>query len=145
MKDPVYSSYRVARWFYEHHFALLAYIVRGFMRVIFACDIPYKATIGEGTLFPHHALGVVIHPDAIIGKECTVRQNVTIGGRNEISVLPVIEDQVSIGCGAAILGPVRIGRGAQIGAGAVVVKDVPSGATAIGVPAKILHGEGVDR
>lgn len=138
MKDPVFCSYRAARWLHEHHLSPFAYCLRGIMRVLFACDIPYKASIGEGTLFPHHALGVVIHPDAAIGKECIVRQNVTIGGRNEIPILPVIEDRVSIGCGAIILGPVRIGHDAQIGAGAVVVDDVPSGATAVGIPARVV-------
>lgn len=137
-QDPVYAVYRRARWCKQHHLAPMAYIIRAFMRVVFACDIPYNAVIGDGTLFPHHALGVVIHPDSVIGRRCVIRQNVTIGGRNEIDVLPRIDDDVSIGCGAIILGPIHIGKGAQIGAGAVVVEDVPSGATAVGVPAKII-------
>lgn len=137
-QDPVYSCYSRARWCKCHHLGPLAYLIRAIMRVVFACDIPYDTVIGEGAVFPHHALGVVIHPDAVIGKNCVIRQNVTIGGRNEIAILPHIEDNVSIGCGAIILGPVHIGEGAQIGAGAVVVKDVPAGATAVGVPAKIM-------
>lgn len=97
--DPVYKSYEIANWLWRYHLSALAWIVRGIMRVIFACDIPYKTQIGKGTLFPHHALGVVIHPHAVIGKNCKIEQNVTIGGRSGLTVLPVIGDNVIIGAG----------------------------------------------
>ena len=106
------------------------------MRVIFCCDIDPRTKIGDGTKFPHHAMGIVIHREAIIGNNCIIEQNVTIGGRSGLSVLPKIGDNVLIGCGAAILGNVTVGDNSQIGAGAVVVKDVP--ADVVGVPARVI-------
>lgn len=142
--DPVYASYSAARWCARHGLRPAAYLIRGAMRVVFACDVPYATRIGRGTLFPHHALGVVIHPAAVIGEGCKVGQNVTIGGRKGINVLPKLGDRVTVGCGASILGPVTVGDDAVVGAGAVVIHDVPSGATAVGVPAKILEDERED-
>jgi len=101
------------------------------MRIIFSCDISYKTKIGGGTSFAHNALGVVIHPDVVIGKKCHIGQNVTIGGRSGHKTVPIIGDNVLIGAGALILGPVKIGDNAKIGAGAIVVKDVPAGAVVI--------------
>jgi serine acetyltransferase len=123
--------------------SIISFFVRGIMRVIFACDIPYKTKIGKGTVFPHHALGIVIHPYAIIGENCKIEQNVTIGGRSGITVLPVIGDNVMIGAGALVLGPVKIGDNVQIGAGAVVVNDIPENCVVTGIPAKIIKRDGM--
>ncbi|MBS6666316.1 MAG: serine acetyltransferase [Coprobacillus sp.] len=136
--DPVYITYEFEHFLWKHHLSILAFIVRAFMRVIFACDIPYKTSIGKGTLFPHHALGIVIHPDAIIGRNCIIEQNVTIGGRSGLTVLPKIGNNVLIGAGASVLGPVVVGDNVQIGAGAVVVHDIPEDCVVVGVPAKII-------
>lgn len=141
--DPVYVSYKTANWLWSHHIILVPTIIRAIMRIVFACDIPYKTKIGKKCEFPHHALGIVIHPYAIIGDNCKIEQNVTIGGRSGLKVLPIIGNNVMIGAGAAILGPVTIGDGAQIGAGAVVVKDVPENSVAVGVPAKIIKKNGI--
>ena len=117
-------------------------MIRAFMRIIFACDISYKTKIGPNTLFPHHALGVVIHQDAIIGSNCILEQNVTIGGRSGLTTLPKIGNNVMIGAGAAVIGPVIVGNNVQIGAGAVVVKDIPDNCVVVGVPAKIIKKDG---
>ena len=109
------------------------------MRVLFACDVPYAARIGKDTDFPHHALGVVIHPRAVIGPGCHIGHGVTIGGRKGIETVPVLGKDVVVGCGATILGPITVGDGAIIGAGAVVIHDVPAGATVTGVPARIIR------
>ena len=93
-------------------------------------------TIGKGTRFPHDALGIVIHPDAIIGTNCTVNQGVTIGGRSEIPILPRIGNNIIIGANATVLGNIIVGDNATIGAGAVVIHDVPENAVVVGVPAK---------
>ncbi len=140
--DPVYSSYKTANWLWKHHIIIIPTVIRAFMRIIFACDIPYKTKIGKKCEFPHHALGIVIHPYATIGDNCKIEQNVTIGGRSGLETLPKIGNNVLIGAGAAVLGPVVIGNNAQIGAGAVVVKDVPNNSVAIGVPAKIIKING---
>ncbi|WP_233188372.1 serine O-acetyltransferase [Actinomyces qiguomingii] len=109
--------------------------------MVFACDVPYAARVGAGTKFPHHALAVVIHPDAVIGESCTISHQVTIGGRKGLKEVPIIGDRVLVGCGAKLLGPIVVGDDAVIGAGAVVLSDVPAGATAVGVPARIVDGE----
>ena len=131
--------YSKAHFCGKHHLSFLAWIIRAIMRWLFSCDIPYKAEIGKHTRFPHYALGVVIHKEAVIGNDCVIEQNVTIGGRSGIMSVPRIGDHVLIGAGAAILGPVIIGDYAKIGAGAVVLKDVPAYATAVGVPARIIE------
>lgn len=137
-KDPVYECYSIARFFYKKKLTLISICIRALMRIIFACDIPYKTEIGYGTVFPHHALGIVIHPYAKIGKNCHINQNVTIGGRSGKEQLPIIGDNVLIGAGAKVLGPITIGNNVQIGAGAVVIESLPDNVIAAGVPAKII-------
>jgi serine O-acetyltransferase len=99
-----------------------------FWSVITGADIPLNCNIGGGLLIPHPN-GIVIHPEATIGVNCLIFQQVTIGTRNGPG-LPRIGDHVDIGAGAKILGPIEIGAWAKIGANAVIVKDVESGAVA---------------
>ncbi len=99
--------------------------------VVTGADIPLNCRIGGGLLIPHPN-GIVIHPDAKIGVNCLIFQQVTLGTR-ERGGAPEISGHVDIGAGAKILGPVRIGAHARIGANAVVVDDVASGATAVGL------------
>jgi serine O-acetyltransferase len=107
--------------------------------VFYSCDIGCGAMVGDGTCFSHNGLGVVIHPEAVIGKNCKILQNVTIGGRSGNKEVPVIGNHVLIGAGAIVLGPIHIGDFAQIGAGAVVVHSVPPNAVVIGNPAKVVR------
>ncbi|MCB6509205.1 serine O-acetyltransferase [Dorea sp. 210702-DFI.3.125] len=100
--------------------------------------IPYQAEIGEGTILGYQALGIVIHKRCVIGKNCHISQNVTMGGTSEIYEVPVLGDNVTVGAGANIIGPVHVGNNAVIGAGAVVVSDIPDNAVAVGVPAKVV-------
>jgi serine O-acetyltransferase len=100
-------------------------------------DIAITAQIGGGLALPHPQ-GVIIHADAVIGVNCLIFQGVTLG--IVIDKPPTIEGQVDIGAGAKILGEVRIGAHAKIGANAVVLKDVPSGCTAVGIPARVISG-----
>jgi putative colanic acid biosynthesis acetyltransferase WcaB len=104
-------------------------------------DLPVRTSVGPG-LTLNHAYGIVVHPDAVIGCGCVLIQGVTIGQasadegrRNRV---PCIGDGVFFGANASALGPIRIGDGAHVGAGAVVLQDVPEGATAVGVPARVL-------
>ncbi|MBN3926986.1 hypothetical protein [Nostoc sp. NMS4] len=103
-----------------------------FWSVVTAADIPLNCQI-EGGLLLTHPNGVVIHPDASIGPNCLILQQVTIVGGVKIG------GHVDIGAGAKIIRPVRIGNQAKIGANAVVICDVPDGATAVGIPAKIIN------
>jgi serine O-acetyltransferase len=113
----------------------LAVLRHRFWSVVTGADIPINARIGGGLLIPHPN-GIVIHPDAVIGPNCLIFQQGTIGTRDGAGV-PAIGGHVDIGAGARILGAIRIGDHARIGANAVVLTDVPAGAVALGVPARI--------
>lgn len=99
--------------------------------------LPLEARIGPG-LRIYHFGNIVIHSQAVIGRNCTLRHGVTIGDRVPDGPTPVIGDDVDFGAYAQVLGNVHIGNGAKIGAMTVVLRDVPAGATAVGVPARIL-------
>jgi serine O-acetyltransferase len=107
-----------------------------FWSVVTASDIPLNCKIGGGLLIPHPN-GIVIHPHAEIGVNCLIFQQVTVGTRDEAGA-PRIEGHVDIGAGAKVLGPVRVGAHARIGANAVVARDIPSGTVAVGIPAKVI-------
>jgi len=109
-----------------------------FWSLVTGSDIALQCKLGGGLLIPHPN-GILIHPSALIGPNCLIFQQVTIGTRRGECGVPVIEGHVDIGAGAKILGPVHIGAHARIDANAVVYADVPSGALAFGVPAKILR------
>lgn len=98
--------------------------------IIYSRHLSAKTMIGEGTHFEHHGLGCVVHSNVIIGKNCHIFQNVTIGTRWSPSRgndgVPTIGNNVMVGCGAVILGGITIGDNVVIGANAIVTKDVPS-------------------
>lgn len=111
-----------------------------FWSAVSGADIPLNSQIGGGLLLPHPN-GVVIHPDARIGPNCLIFQQVTLGTRGD-GKAPVLAEHVDVGAGARLLGGIVVGANAVIGANAVVVTDVPPGATAVGIPARILTGDG---
>ena len=104
-------------------------------------SIPESATIGRRLRIEHFG-GVIVHSCTVIGNDCLLRQNVTLGNRSEAKPMeaPVLGDRVQIGAGAVVLGNVRIGDDAIIGANAVVLRDVPAGAVAVGNPARLIRG-----
>lgn len=130
--------YRLANRFYRLRIPLLPKLLSILNRIIFSCDIPYNAKIGEGVILSHNGLGVVINPDAIIGNNVKILQHVSIAGRGNHGT-PIIEDNVFIGANALIMWGVHIGKGAKIGACALVITDIPAGATAVGIPAKVVR------
>jgi serine O-acetyltransferase len=109
-----------------------------FWSVVTGADIPLNARIGGGLLLPHPN-GVVIHPDAVIGPNCLLFQQVTIGQADATGAVPLLGGHVDVGAGAKLLGGITVGDDARIGSNAVVLGDVPSGATAGGIPARILR------
>lgn len=107
-----------------------------FWQTVTGTDIPLETEIGGGLLLPHPN-GIIIHPKAVIGPNCLLFQQVTIGTRDNEGT-PVLGGHVDVGAGAKIIGNVRIGDHAKIGANSVVLHDVPEGATVVGIPARIV-------
>ncbi len=110
------------------------FISYSLVRLLTGIDIPRSARIGPGLLI-HHFGGIIIHPQAVVGSNCTLRHGVTIGARDASGPATVGNDVV-IGAYAQILGSVKVGDRATIGALTLVIKDVPVGATVVGIPAK---------
>ena len=131
--------YRIAHFFYRIKLSFIAYLMMYFVRVFLSIEIHPAAKIGK-RLFIDHGTGVVIGETAIIGDDVTIYHGVTLGGtgKGRGKRHPTIKNNVMIGAGAQILGPVTIGNHARIGGNAVVLKDVPDYATAVGIPARII-------
>jgi serine O-acetyltransferase len=131
-------SHRLWGWRLRWLARFIAHLGRWFTGI----EIHPGATIGR-RVFIDHGMGVVIGETAVISDECTLYHGVTLGGTswNKGKRHPTLEKGVVIGAGAKVLGPIIIGEGAKIGSNAVVVKDVPAGATAVGIPARILDRE----
>ena len=130
-----YQRHRASRNPLRKVLKALAVLRHRFWSVVTGADLPLNCTLGEGLLMPHPN-GIVIHPAAVMGPNCLIFQQVTVGHRGE--GVPRIGGHVDIGAGAKILGPVTIGDHAVIGANAVVLIDVPPGATAVGIPARLV-------
>jgi serine O-acetyltransferase len=134
----VYALYKCGNTLYRWKVPLLPRIIHIFMRFVFTASVPWTATIGQNTSFNNWGMGVVVHRRTVIGNNCEIAQHVTIGGRGGYYEVPIIGNDVYIGASATILGPIKIGDGAIIGANAVVLRDVPPHAMVAGVPARII-------
>ena len=135
--------YRVNHWLWDHHLLLLARILSQAARFLTGIEIHPGARIGR-RLFIDHGQGVVIGETAVVGDDITMYQGVTLGGTGkELGKRhPTIEDGVVIGGGAKILGNITVGKNCRIGAGSVVLRDVPENSTVVGVPGHIIFREG---
>jgi serine O-acetyltransferase len=136
--------HRLANFFSTAKFEIIARMISQFSRFLTGIEIHPKAKIGKN-LFIDHGMGVVIGETSEIGENVTIYHMVTLGGiapsinsngQRNVKRHPTIEDDVVIGSGAQVLGPVRVGRCAKIGANAVITKDVPEKAVMVGIPAK---------
>ncbi len=138
--------HRVAHCLWQKRFFWLARFSSHMARWLTGIEIHPGASIGH-RVFIDHGMGVVIGETAIIGDDCTLYHGVTLGGTswNKGKRHPTLENGVVIGAGAKILGPITLGAGAKVGSNAVVVKDVPANATAIGIPARILEDTPVNK
>ncbi len=134
--------HRIAHRLWRANFKWLARFVSHIGRFLTGIEIHPGATIGR-RFFIDHGMGVVIGETAEIGDDVTLYHGVTLGGTSwkEGKRHPTLGNGVVVGAGAKILGPITIGAEAKIGSNAVVVKDVPAGATAAGIPARILNEE----
>jgi serine O-acetyltransferase len=128
-------AHRIAHALHVHGVPVLPRLIAYGARALTAIEIHHAAQIGEG-LFIDHGAGLVIGETAIIGDGVTLYQGVTLGGTGFETGKrhPTVQDNVTIGSGAKLLGPIEIGHGAKIGANSVVVRDVPPNSTVVGVP-----------
>jgi len=117
---------------------VVSFLANKFCEVVMEMQISSRATIGDG-LFIGHIGGVVIHPEAVIGRNCDIAHRVTIGasamGRKGV---PTIGEEVYIGTGATLVGRIKVGSHAKIAANTLVIDDVPDGATVMGVPGRVI-------
>jgi serine O-acetyltransferase len=135
--------YRINHWLWNHRFFLFARWLSQVARFVTGIEIHPGAKIGR-RLFIDHGLGVVIGETAIVGDDVTLYQGVTLGGtgKEHGKRHPTIEDSVVIGDGAKVLGNITVGRNCRIGAGSVVLRNVPEDSTVVGVPGHIIFREG---
>lgn len=142
MKGGVFNAfalYRLGRWFYIRKIPAIPRLCEVLNYLLFKSIVPMSAEIGEGSFCSHRGIAVVLHRQCTVGKNTVIGTCVTLGGRDDNSPGgPTVGSNVYVGTGAKILGPVKVGDGAKIGANAVVLEDVPDGCTAVGVPAKII-------
>ncbi len=108
-------------------------------RNIYGIELPYTVSLGRRVVIEHQG-GIVIHGATVIGDGCIIRQNCTLGLRalDRLDDAPILGANVNVGAGAVLMGRITIGDNASIGANAVVMQDVPAGALAVGVPARIV-------
>src|SRR5882724_4996515 len=134
--------YRLAHWLWQRNLWTLARVVSHIGRFLTGIEIHPGAKIGR-RFFIDHGMGVVIGETTEIGDDVTIYQGVTLGGTSteRIKRHPTIEDSVTIFSGAAVLGPVTVGRHSRVGAGSVLVTSVPAHSTVVGIPGRIVKGE----
>ncbi len=141
--------HRIAHFFSEAKFDLIARIISQFSRFLTGIEIHPKAKIGKN-LFIDHGMGVVIGETSNIKDNVTIYHMVTLGGiapslnsndQRDIKRHPTLENNVVVGSGAQVLGPIVVGKNAKVGANAVVTKDVPANAVMIGIPAKNINNK----
>src|SRR5579859_5368055 len=135
--------FHINHWLWEHGFFLLARWLSQVARWLTGIEIHPGATIGR-RLFIDHGLGVVIGETAIVGDDVTLYQGVTLGGtgKEHGKRHPTIKDSVVIGGGAKVLGNITVGRNCRIGAGSVVLRNVPENSTVVGVPGHVIFRNG---
>lgn len=136
--------YRFAHFMYVHNYKLVARIVSQIAKFFTGIEIHPGAKIGSG-VFIDHGEGVVIGETAVVGNNVVIYQGVTLGGtgKDKGKRHPTIEDNVMISAGAKVLGPFTVGKNAKIGAGSIVLDEVPANATVVGVPGRVVKLNGV--
>lgn len=136
------AAHRLSHWLWTHRFRWLGRMLSQIARFLTGIEIHPGATLGR-RFFIDHGMGVVIGETAVVGNDVTLYHGVTLGGTSWVKGRrhPTLEDGVVIGAGAQILGPITVGARAKVGSNAVVIKDVPSQATAVGNPARVIDHE----
>ena len=128
---------RLAHWFYSKHIRIIPGILYKWIHFRYSSDISPVTKIGGGTTLGHGGIGVVINSQAIVGINCIKAQNVTLAGKD--GGAPMLNNWVYVGANSILLGKVKIGNNAFIGALSLVNKDVPDNAIVAGIPAKVIR------
>lgn len=136
-KMGVMDVHRKSRTLYQLDLTRGATYLQNFIFHHFSCRLPYKVQLGEGTRLGYNGLGTVFHPESVVGNNCLIAQNVTLGSRGKPNDMPDLGDNVYVGPGAKCLGG-KIGNNVVVGANAVVLNAVPDDCVVAGVPAKII-------
>ncbi|MBA3414498.1 MAG: serine O-acetyltransferase [Chloroflexia bacterium] len=133
------AVHRVARGLWQRGYKLPGRLLSHLGRFLTGIEIHPGATLGRGVMIDH-GMGVVIGETAVVGDDCSIFQGVTLGGTGKQGGKrhPTLGNRVVVGVGASVLGDILVGDGARIGAGSVVLKDVPPGATAVGIPGRVV-------
>ena len=133
-------AYRIRHFFYRHEWFVLARFISHIARMLTGIEIHPGARIGKG-LFIDHGMGIVIGETTVIGDNVTLYQGVTLGGtgKEQGKRHPTLKDNVMVSAGAKILGSFTIGENSKIGAGSVVLEEVPPNCTVVGVPGRIVR------
>ncbi|KOA20760.1 serine acetyltransferase [Clostridium homopropionicum DSM 5847] len=137
--------YKVAHFFYERRIFFIARLISQFARFLTGIEIHPGAKIGKG-LFIDHGMGVVIGETAEVGDNVLLYHGVTLGGtgKEKGKRHPTVGNNVVIGAGAKILGPITIGDNCKVGANSVVLKNIPEGSTVVGIPGKIVESKNTE-
>jgi len=138
------TVHRFNHWLYKHRVPLLPRLISQFIRFVTGIEIHPGARIGK-RFFIDHGMGIVIGETTEVGDNVVMYQGATLGGtgKHQGKRHPTLGSRVVVGAGAAVLGPINIGHNVRIGAGAVVVKDVPDETTVVGVPGRVIRHRGV--
>jgi serine O-acetyltransferase len=136
----VLVTHKIAHFLYNHKCFFLARLVSQLARHLTGIEIHPGAKIGR-KLFIDHGMGVVIGETTVIGDNCTLYQGVTLGGtgKDQGKRHPTLGNDVLVGAGAKVLGPITLGRNVKVGAGAIVLKSVPEGCTVVGNPGRVVR------
>ena len=133
------AVHKGASWLWGRGYKLPGRLLSHLGRFLTGVEIHPGATVGRGVMIDH-GMGVVIGETAVVGDDCSIFQGVTLGGTGKQGGKrhPTLGNRVVVGVGSSVLGDIVVGDGARIGAGSVVLKDVPPGATAVGIPARVV-------
>ena len=130
--------YRISRWLYMKRIPVLPKLIQLLIFLLYNSKVPANANIGEGSFFVCKGIGVVIIDNAVLGRECRIGISVKVVGKGPFKKVPKIGDNVFLGPGCVIVGPVIIENDVVVAPNAVVTKSVPKGSIVGGIPAKIL-------
>ncbi len=142
---PCVLVYRVGNWFYKRKIKSVSKLISYLNRIIFSVWLPSSATIGKNFTVGYWGLGIVIHSNTVIGDNCQINQNVTIGRNFGDKLVPVIGNDVYIGAGSVVFGEIKIGNNVIIGSNSLINKDVPDNCTVVGNPMKIIQTNRVSK